>query len=131
MTVDLDAYLARVGYHGPVEPRLEVLDALHLAHATTIPFENLDILLGRPIRLDLPSLQGKLVRDRRDGYCFEHNMLFAAALADVGFGGGSVLRSLPIGPGPVVDQFGWRFRLVDDDGARVVQTRRPRGWIDL
>jgi len=50
MTVDLDAYLARVGYHGPVEPTLEVLDGLHLAHATTIPFENLDILLGRPIR---------------------------------------------------------------------------------
>ena len=52
-------------------------------------------------------------------------------LADVGFGGGSILRSLPMGPGPVVDQFGWRFRLFDDDGARVVQTLRPRGWIDL
>ena len=170
MALDLDAYLERIGYEGPVEPTLEVLDALHLAHATTIPFENLDILLGRPIRLDLPSLQGKLVRDRRGGYCFEHNTLFAAALeavgfgvsrlgarvrfgarrvtarthmvllvqdggegrlADVGFGGGSILRSLPIGPGPMVEQFGWTFRLVDDDGARVVQTRRPRGWIDL
>jgi N-hydroxyarylamine O-acetyltransferase len=51
-------------------------------------------------------------------------------LADVGFGGGSILGSLPIEPGPEVDQFGWRFRLVDDD-ARVVQTRRPGGWIDL
>jgi len=170
MALDLDAYLERIGYEGPVEPTLEVLDALHLAHATTIPFENLDILLGRPIRLDLPSLQDKLVRDRRGGYCFEHNTLFAAALeavgfavsrlgarvrfgargmtarthmvlmvhagdegrlADVGFGGGSILRSLPMEPGPVVDQFGWRFRLVDDDGARVVRTLRPRGWIDL
>lgn len=52
-------------------------------------------------------------------------------LADVGFGGGSILGSLPIGTGPEVDQFGWRFRLVDDDGARVLQTRRPKGWIDL
>jgi len=131
MALDLHAYLERIGYDGPVEPTLEVLDALHLAHATTIPFENIDILLGRPIRLDLPSLQDKLVRDRRGGYCFEHNTLFAAALEAVGFGGGSILRSLPMGPGPVVDQFGWRFRLVDDDGARVVQTLRPRGWIDL
>jgi N-hydroxyarylamine O-acetyltransferase len=52
-------------------------------------------------------------------------------LADVGFGGGSILRSLPMGPGPMIDQFGWEFRLVEDDGGRVVQTRRPRGWIDL
>jgi N-hydroxyarylamine O-acetyltransferase len=170
MPFDLEAYLARVGYDGPVEPTLEVLDAIHFAHATTIPFENLDILLGRPIRLDVPSLQDKLVRDRRGGYCFEHNTLFAAVLeavgfgvtrlgarvrfgaravnarthmallvetdvgarlADVGFGGGSMLRSLPIGPGPEHDQFGWRFRLVDDDGVRVLQTHRPNGWIDL
>ena len=170
MLSDLEAYLARVGYEGPVEPTLEVLDAIHFAHATTIPFENLDILLGRPIRLDLASLQDKLVRDRRGGYCFEHNTLFAAALevvgfdvarlgarvrfgarsvtarthmallvqadgqsrlADVGFGGGGVLRSMPIEPGPELDQFGWRFRLVDDDEIRVLQTHRPNGWLDL
>ena len=170
MNLDLDAYLARVGYEGRVEPTREVLDAIHLAHATTIPFENLDILLGRPIRLDLASLQDKLVRDRRGGYCFEHNTLFAAVLeavgfgvtrlgarvrfgarsvtarthmallveadgqdrlADVGFGGGGVLRSMPIEPGPELDQFGWRFRLVDDDEIRVLQTHRPNGWLDL
>jgi N-hydroxyarylamine O-acetyltransferase len=170
MPFDLEAYLVRVGYDGPVEPTLEVLDAIHFAHATTIPFENLDILLRRPIRLDLASLQDKLVRDRRGGYCFEHNTLFAAVLeavgfgvtrlgarvrfgarsvtarthmallveadgqdrlADVGFGGGSILRSLPIGTGPEVEQFGWRFRLVDDDGSRVLQTYRPKGWLDL
>src|SRR4029450_8706400 len=86
MALDLDSYLERIGYEGPVEPTLEVLDALQLAHSTTIPFENLDILLGRPIRLDLTSLQGKLVRDRRGGDCFEHNTLFAAALEGVGVG---------------------------------------------
>ena len=46
MALDLDAYLERIGYEGPVEPTLEVLDALQLAHATTIPFENLDIRIS-------------------------------------------------------------------------------------
>jgi N-hydroxyarylamine O-acetyltransferase len=83
--LDLDAYLKRVGYTGPREPTLAALEALHLAHATRIPFENLDVLLGRPIRLDLASLQAKLVAGGRGGYCFEHNLLFAAVLARLGF----------------------------------------------
>jgi N-hydroxyarylamine O-acetyltransferase len=170
VTLDLAAYLERIGYRGPVEPTRGVLDELHLGHVTKIPFENLDILLGRPIRLDVESLQRKLVRDRRGGYCFEHNTLFAAALeeigfgvtrlaarvrfgtrgvtarthmvlrveadgegrlADVGFGAGSILRPMPIDPGREVDQFGWIFRLADEDGTRVLQARRPSGWTDL
>jgi N-hydroxyarylamine O-acetyltransferase len=170
VTLDLGAYLERIGYHGPVEPTRRVLDELHLGHVTRIPFENLDILLGRPIKLDLESLQRKLVQDRRGGYCFEHNTLFAAALeaigfsvtrlaarvrfgtrgvtarthmtlrveadgegwlADVGFGAGSIFRSIPIEPSGDVDQFGWRFRLVDDGGIRVLRARRPTGWTDL
>jgi N-hydroxyarylamine O-acetyltransferase len=83
--IDLDAYRTRVGYTGPLEPTLDVLRALHFAHATNIPFENLDILLGRPISLELGHLQDKLVRARRGGYCFEHNTLFAAVLERVGF----------------------------------------------
>jgi len=83
--IDVDAYLERIGYSGTREPTLEILRGLHLAHATTIPFENLDILLGRPILLDLASLQAKLVRARRGGYCFEHNTLFAAVLEALGF----------------------------------------------
>jgi N-hydroxyarylamine O-acetyltransferase len=82
---DLPAYLARIRHAGPCTPTLETLRALHLAHATHIPFENLDILLGRPIRLDLEGLQAKLVHARRGGYCFEQNTLFAAALEAVGF----------------------------------------------
>ena len=81
----MDAYLDRVGYTGERTPTREVLEELHLAHATHIPFENLDILLGRPIRLDLESLQAKLVEGRRGGYCFEHNTLFAAVLEQLGF----------------------------------------------
>jgi N-hydroxyarylamine O-acetyltransferase len=83
--IDLDAYFARVGFAGPAEPTLATLAGLHLAHATHIPFENLDILLGRPIRLDLESLQAKIVGGRRGGYCFEQNTLFAAVLERVGF----------------------------------------------
>jgi N-hydroxyarylamine O-acetyltransferase len=64
---------------------LACLEALHLAHATHIPFENLDIQLGLPIRLDLEALEDKLVRRRRGGYCFEHNTLFAAVLERLGF----------------------------------------------
>ena len=80
-TFDLDAYLRRIDYRGAREPTLPALQALHLAHATHIPFENLDILLGRSIRLDLASLQAKLVAGGRGGYCFEQNTLFTAALS--------------------------------------------------
>jgi len=83
--LDLDAYLGRVGYSGSMQPVRATLEALHLAHATRIPFENLDILLKRPIRLDLASLQDKLVRGRRGGYCFEQNLLFSSVLERLGY----------------------------------------------
>ncbi len=83
--LDLEAYFRRIGHDGLREPSLRCLEALHLAHATRIPFENLDIQLGRPVRIDLESLQAKLVRGGRGGYCFEHNTLFAAVLARLGF----------------------------------------------
>jgi len=83
--LDLAAYLWRIGL--PAAPRadLEGLQTLHLAHASTIPFENLDIQMGLPVRIDLASLQAKLVRRRRGGYCFEHNTLFLAVLRALGF----------------------------------------------
>jgi N-hydroxyarylamine O-acetyltransferase len=81
----LEAYLRRIGYAGALNPTYPVLEALHLAHATRIPFENLDVLLGRSIGLDLAGLQRKLVAGGRGGYCFEHNLLFAAVLGKLGF----------------------------------------------
>src|SRR5690606_9164296 len=57
----------------------------HQAHALSIPFENLDVLAKRPPQLDLASLQRKLVTNRRGGYCFEVNALFAAVLRELGF----------------------------------------------
>jgi N-hydroxyarylamine O-acetyltransferase len=83
--LDLPAYLRRIGYAGSLDPTRATLDALHAAHATSIPFENLDILLGRRIAIDLDSVQAKLVAARRGGYCFEQNALFAAALEHLGF----------------------------------------------
>jgi N-hydroxyarylamine O-acetyltransferase len=82
---DLDAYLTRVGESRALAPGLDALFALHRAHCAAIPFENLDLLLGRPIALDLPSLQAKLVHGKRGGYCFEQNTLFKAALEALGY----------------------------------------------
>lgn len=81
----LDAYLERTGVPAPLAPSAETLGNLHQAHVGAIPFENLDILRGRPILLDLQSLQAKLVAGRRGGYCFEQNTLFCAVLRRVGF----------------------------------------------
>lgn len=83
--VDLAAYFERIRWTGDTAPTLDTLARLLRAHMAHIPFENLDILLGRRIALDLPSLQRKLVRDRRGGYCFEHVTLFAAVLEQLGF----------------------------------------------
>lgn len=80
----LRAYLERTG-HAPQPPSPAALQALHLAHATHIPFENLDILRGIPIRLDTASLVDKLVARRRGGYCFEQNLLLAAVLRKLGY----------------------------------------------
>jgi len=85
MGLDLAAYAARTGYKGEFLPTLDALHALHLAHATRIPFENLDVLWRRPPRLDVESLCQKLVTGGRCGYCFEHNSLFASVLEACGF----------------------------------------------
>ncbi|MFI5617118.1 arylamine N-acetyltransferase [Streptomyces sp. NPDC051567] len=84
--LDLDAYLRRIGYDGELAPTLDVLRALTRAHIRSIPFEVVEIVLGRPVSLDLQDLQDKLVHQRRGGYCYEHSLLFAAALERVGFG---------------------------------------------
>ena len=81
----LEAYLARVGYEGFLEPAFATLTALHRAHLQTIPYENLDIHLGRPLVLDEAKIFEKLVLERRGGWCFEMNALFARVLCELGF----------------------------------------------
>lgn len=83
--LDLDAYFARIGYSGPRAASLDVLRAVHFHHVCAIPFENLDVLLNRGIRIDLASVVQKLVTARRGGYCFEQNALFSAVLRALGF----------------------------------------------
>jgi N-hydroxyarylamine O-acetyltransferase len=83
--VALAPYLERIDYTGGLAPTLATLTALHLAHATHIPFENIDVLLGRGIDLSPHALERKLVTNRRGGYCFEHNLLFASVLETLGF----------------------------------------------
>ncbi|RFA29231.1 acetyltransferase [Alkalilimnicola ehrlichii] len=83
--LDLDAYLARIGYDGPLAADVASLRALQRAHLAAIPFENLDVISGGEIRLDIASLQDKLVRRRRGGYCHEQNILFATVLDRLGF----------------------------------------------
>jgi N-hydroxyarylamine O-acetyltransferase len=100
MELDLDAYLSRIGLPRPPRADEEGLRGLHLAHALAIPFENCDVLLRRPILLDVASLSDKLVRRRRGGYCFEQNGLLLAALAALGFTARTLLARVfgPAGP---------------------------------
>lgn len=81
----LESYFARIGYTGPRTPTRATLDGIISAHTRTIPFENLDVLLGRPIALDPEALADKLVHAHRGGYCFEHNGLLLHVLEQLGF----------------------------------------------
>jgi N-hydroxyarylamine O-acetyltransferase len=84
-TVNLENYFARIGYEGPRAATLEVLQAVHRLHPRAIPFENLNPFTGRAVRLDLESVESKLVTAHRGGYCFEQNALFANVLMQLGF----------------------------------------------
>lgn len=163
----MDSYLARIGLAGKPD-----WTAMHRAHATSIPFENLDPATGMPVNLAPDHLETKLVTRQRGGYCFEHNLLFMAALeslgindvtlmlarvrqgnataprprshlvlrvvvdgtawlADVGFGGDTLLAPLPFGAGHEVEQSGWVYRTVEDGKELVLQIWRNGAWLDL
>ena len=103
--VDVAAYFDRIGYRGPAEPTVETVHALVAAHNRSIPFENLDPLLGIPVAdLSAAALADKLVSRRRGGYCYEHNGLMGYVLEELGFGverfPGRVVWMNPDGPLP-------------------------------
>jgi N-hydroxyarylamine O-acetyltransferase len=83
--LNIPAYLRRLAYGGPLDVSPETLRALHLAHLYTVPFENLDIHLGRPLSLEDAQLFDKVVTRRRGGFCYELNGLFCALLRELGF----------------------------------------------
>ncbi|HVB00229.1 MAG TPA: arylamine N-acetyltransferase [Acidimicrobiales bacterium] len=164
---DFEAYLSRIGLR-----ETPSLQTIHLAHATSIPFENLDPVRGLPNSLDAGDLEAKMVRDGRGGYCFEQNLLLQAALehlgvesiepvlarvraggrpgprprthlilkvrdkgkvwhADVGFGADGLLEPIPYGPGEIHEQFGWRYRVIDDGDEFVLQMQDGEDFVDL
>jgi N-hydroxyarylamine O-acetyltransferase len=79
------AYLDRIGHRGSFDPTDATLRAIHRAHMLSVPFENLDIPLGRPIELSLPAFYDKIVVSRRGGFCYELNGLFGWLLGELGF----------------------------------------------
>ena len=83
--MQLNAYLTRIDYDGPLAPNLATLRALHRAHLLAIPYENLDIHFGQSLTLDVAQIHDKIVTRRWGGWCFEMNGLFAWALREVGF----------------------------------------------
>jgi len=83
--MDVSAYLERIRHAGPTKPSAQTLQALHRAHLFAVPFENLDIHLGRKIVCDEARFLYKIVNQRRGGFCYELNGAFAALLRALGF----------------------------------------------
>ena len=83
--VNLKAYFDRIGFAGSIAPTLATLEAIHALHPAVIPFENLNPLLGLPVRLELDSISKKLLQEKRGGYCYEHNLLLMAVLRELDF----------------------------------------------
>jgi N-hydroxyarylamine O-acetyltransferase len=83
--VNLKAYFDRIGFAGSIAPTLATLETIHALHPAAIPFENLNPLLGLPVELELPSIEKKLLTEKRGGYCYEHNLLLMAVLRELDF----------------------------------------------
>jgi N-hydroxyarylamine O-acetyltransferase len=94
--MDIDAYLSRIAYDGPMRKDLSTMAALHRAHLRAIPYENLDVQLGRPVTIERPAIYEKIVTHKRGGWCYEMNGLFGWALSELGFkvtrSAGAVMR---------------------------------------
>lgn len=85
MNLQLDAYLERIGYGGPLSADLATLTALHRRHLRAIPYENIDVQLGRELTFDIERVYEKIVLRKRGGWCYEMNGLLAWALRTLGF----------------------------------------------
>ncbi len=114
--MNVPAYVRRIGYSGPMTPTLETLRTIHRAHLEAVPFENLDISLGRLILLDQDRFVSKVVEENRGGFCYELNSAFAALLRAMGFRVTllSARAALKDGsPGPEFDHLALRVDLND------------------
>ena len=119
--MDLDAYFARIGYDGARTPTLAIIAAIQLAHAHTIPFENLDPYLHRPVSVAVPDIEQKLVKGRRGGWCYEQNMLFSTALRQLGFNVRWLMARVMWGAPPdVLTSRSHMLSLIDVDGTPMI-----------
>ncbi len=84
-SAQLNEYFERIGYSPNREVTVENLRNIQAHQAYSIPFETFDILMGRPIVLELEPLFNKLVREKRGGYCYELNALLHFVLEALGF----------------------------------------------
>lgn len=110
--IDVGAYLDRIGCN-----RGATLGAVHRAHVTSIPFENLDAWSGRPVSLDLADLERKLIAERQGGYCFEQNLVLWAVLQQLGYDVELLLARARTGgwPGPIRPRTHLVLRVWADD----------------
>ncbi len=83
--MNTEKYLERIGLDCETSHTFDFLSRLQLAHVTTVPYENLDIIEGIPLELSPDALYNKVVERHRGGYCFELNALFAKLLRSLGF----------------------------------------------
>jgi N-hydroxyarylamine O-acetyltransferase len=95
--MELGAYLDRIGYRGAPRPDRATLDEVQRRHHLAIPYESLDVMLGRPLTTSPAEAYDKIVRRRRGGWCYEMNGLMGWALGEIGFKvtrlAGAVMRS--------------------------------------
>ncbi|NOX70730.1 MAG: arylamine N-acetyltransferase [Gammaproteobacteria bacterium] len=83
--MELSHYFDRIKYGGLVAPDYATLEALHAAHVCSVPFENLDVQLGRPLTIRIEDAYNKIVVNGRGGWCYEQNGLFGWVLSEIGF----------------------------------------------
>jgi len=115
LRVNIPAYFDRIGYTGLAEPTLEVLRELHGCHMLNVPFENLDIGLGRKIVCDESAFVRKIVDRRRGGFCYELNGAFATVLGELGFRVTLLSARVPRGDGSEGPEFDHLALRVDLD----------------
>ena len=82
---DRARYLDRIGAAAPIRADLAALGVLVCAHLDRVPFENLDVQLGRVPLETVDDIFDKVVNQRRGGWCYEVNTLFGVLLADLGY----------------------------------------------
>jgi N-hydroxyarylamine O-acetyltransferase len=128
-SIDVDAYLARIGASRPVGTSRADLAALHAAHPRAVPFEDYDIHLGVPLSLDVDDLFDKVVTRHRGGFCYELNGLFAALLGELGFAV-TLLSAFELGDdgrrGPDFEHL--RLLVRTDDGPFLADVGNGAAW---